>query len=651
MRLYTQHDSRVTCLAVHPGGALLASGQAGAVRIWSLATLQTVSILGSRGRGGPGSAAPSALSFAPSGDTLLSLVPPPPPPPPPPPHAPPPHAPPPHAPQAPEGIPEGYSPSSSSDAPPLLPQPSILAVWAWASGRGLHGGVAHVAEPLAQARAHTLPTLCACFLPTAAADDGTGDAMGPPALLPPHQDRGRGRPSSAGPVRLASAGVCHIRYWRLEGPRLPGQQTLTLEGEPNASHAAGWAGGEAGATHLCCAASASGVFFGCSDGALLQLSAASGALLRRVHAHSGPVTCLHSLAPLDAAPCAQGHPAVASGGSDGRVRLWTAACVATCEWRLHRPLEALQDTNGRPLDDAVPSSGSGSSSRSSSSTSSGSSGSGSSSRHPGAGLGSSDSQRDRFAIHGLCWAGPRGVVVSVGRACVCVDPVPRAADYYPHPPQGHAQSHPEIHPLGSQQVQEQGQQQQGHQQQGHAASLVCLALPIRSRRESLLCPLVRAVQLPDAESRSSGSGGGSGSGSGSGGGGSRTAPLARGGAPLARGDAPLAWAHASADGWGSDDGGDAPPMGDGWGVDDDDDGGGGRNGGGGGSGQGGDSSSTEASGGWRPLMHGDGVGVGGGAALAALVPVFHGAGPSSFGPPAASGPPPLNLTVSVGGWR
>jgi hypothetical protein len=49
MRLYAGHDAQVSALAVHPSGGVVASGQPGAVRVWSLASTQTLAVLGARG--------------------------------------------------------------------------------------------------------------------------------------------------------------------------------------------------------------------------------------------------------------------------------------------------------------------------------------------------------------------------------------------------------------------------------------------------------------------------------------------------------------------------------------------------------------------------------------------------------------------------
>ena len=455
-------------MAVHPSGGVIATGQAGAIRVWSLASLQTLALLGSSGvhggggHGGGGGGEPSVVAFSPDGTVLLSLVPPP-------------------DPFASPGAKAAFAAAAAAardeadddataasareearrlldpplDPPsegeggqlaagggyahdgtdrdagglPLPPQPSILAAWAWSGGHGarrLASGAVHVAAPLAQARAHTLPSLCACFLPAAGLTSEEEAAVA---------GGGHGGGRGGRSFRLASAGVRHGRYGRQEGAR------LVLECEPPASREAEWGAATSGCVHLSCCALAATAFFGCDNGSLLLLSAHSGALLRRIDgAHHGPLRALRALAPLDGSPGAAAAAALASGGADGRIRLWSAGGAPCGEWRLSRSVDAMRDARGRPFD-----------------------------------LGGGGDGAGSASVRGLSWAGPRGAVVQAGRACLTIAP--------DNAPDGLATTAQ----LGG---------------GGSGNTMLCfVALPVPSRRSSLACTVVRATPLPDAEAR------------------------------------------------------------------------------------------------------------------------------------------------------
>ena len=433
-RMYTAHDETISALAVHPSGGVVATGQAGAVRLWSLASMQTLAVLGGRaGRGGAHSGifAPTVLAFSPDGRSMLSLVP-----------LPDPNEAaaaafasasghrsartanavvesieyeavgdqnpeppmadkdaggvtaesteaaiasaveaeqeamkaaarfalrPPDDPVATKG-PGGPAPRpANNDASTVLPSSGVLAVWDWSGGpsaRPLAGGVVHVSRPVAQARAHQMPALCACFLQEEEVALSGGD----------------------GGVRLASGGVGHVRFWQLEHGR------LIVTSEPPPSQVCDpSSGGGGGGVHLSCCATAPAVFFGTDDGSLLQFAPASGTLIQRFAAHHGPLTSLVALSPLDTPPVP--GVAVASGGVDGHLRLWSAAALPLGEWRLATPVNALRDERGRPLR-----------------------------------LGSCGDAAGHAAVRGVSWAGPRGAVAQAGRATLTIDATSSATE-------------------------------------------------------------------------------------------------------------------------------------------------------------------------------------------------------------------------------
>lgn len=478
-RLYTGHSGAVSAMAVHPSGGVVASGESGSLRIWSLASLQTLAVLGSgstagAARGGA-SYAPTHLAFSPDGHSLLSLVP---------------HPTPEDAAaadadadsrtasaivEALDAMNDKLSATESTaaadahgtdgagaqsmgwttalddkgvtyysneagestyDKPalgfddddeyvdaaveadtsieaaaaaasnllcdpkdededalpptrpgvkraprphaddvtdgPTSPSSAILAVWAWAGGAGarsLPSGIVHVARPTAQARAHDQLALCACWVTV----NGARTVNGEEAAM---QGRGDG-----GSMRLASGGVGHVRFWRLE------DRKLLVEAEPHDVGMSTTVGG--GGVYLCCCATPAAVFFGSSDGSLLHFAPTTGSLLQRIPAHRGPLTALAPLGPLDVDRSAT-RAVVASGGVDGRIRLWTSSAAPCAEWRVSKPVNALRDTRGRPLDAC-------------------------------GGLGDAE-------LRGLSWAGPRGAVAQTGRATFSINAASGAAE-------------------------------------------------------------------------------------------------------------------------------------------------------------------------------------------------------------------------------
>ena len=403
-RLYTGHTANVSSITIHPSGGVVASGQPGAVKIWSLTSMQTLAVLGARAASSStetkGISAPTTLVFSQDGESLLSLVP---------------HADPEQlaederreaaaaareaeAEEAAEAeadknekellnlaakvlnLPKDYDPAdelptrkdkkkkkvkpakldeAAAKKASLYPSPAIVAVWGWRGGLGARrlppDGVIHVPQPLAQARAHGLPALCASFLPEDNAVNGTD--------------------AGSESIRLITAGVGHARFWALDRH----SKTLRVEAEPEMVGISG------GSVLLCCCATPSGCFFGTDDGFLLHFASQTANLLRRLSAHHGPLTSLYTLGPLDKAPGASS--AIASAGADGRIRLWSEGAEACATLKTGAPVGALRDAYGRLLQ-----------------------------------------KEEVEGVRGLSWAGARGAVAQCGRATFGIAPESGTAD-------------------------------------------------------------------------------------------------------------------------------------------------------------------------------------------------------------------------------